>query len=160
MGYSPRVAVGSPEPGDRADRSLTGALAGKHWRFTLWSVPVSRPPPCGGSHAGRRAASRLGRHGGGVGGGGRTPARAAHPPPPGGGPGGRTLRRDAAPPPPARRCTSEPAPAAGPRGPAHPAAAPGAGRWAVRRVLDPRRRAARLPGGAAPRAGGRAAGAA
>src|SRR3954463_3206620 len=66
MGYSPRVAVGSPEPGDRADRSLTGALAGKHWRLTLWSVPVSRPPPCGGSHAGRRAAGRLG---GGAGGG-------------------------------------------------------------------------------------------
>src|SRR5690242_20009684 len=89
MGYSPRVAVGSPEPGDRADRSLTGALAGKHWRVTLWSVPVSRPPPRGGSHAGRRAASRLGRHGGCS--------------------GGRMLRRAAALHPPVRRCTSEPA---------------------------------------------------
>src|SRR4051794_41663757 len=88
MGYSPRGAVGSPEPGDRADRSLTGALAGKHWRFTLWSVPVSRPPPCGGSHAGRRAASRLGRHGGGSGGGKVPPGAAPHPPPPKGATGG------------------------------------------------------------------------
>ena len=43
----PLVAVGSPELGDRADRSLTGALAGKHWRFTLWSVAISRHLPCG-----------------------------------------------------------------------------------------------------------------
>src|SRR3954462_15306288 len=74
MGYSPRVAVGSPEPGDRADRSLTGALAGKHWRFTLWSVPVSRPPPCGGSHAGRRGAGRPGPPGGGAAGRGAASA--------------------------------------------------------------------------------------
>ena len=53
----PLVALGSPEPGDRADRSLTGAPGWPPWRFTLWSVGTSRRPPRGGSHAGRPAAS-------------------------------------------------------------------------------------------------------
>lgn len=60
---SPLMGVEAPELGDRTDRSLTGALAGKHWRYTLLSVAVSRHLPRDWSHGGRHTASIFGRHG-------------------------------------------------------------------------------------------------
>src|SRR3954451_1726334 len=57
MRSSPCVGRASSKPGDRADRSPTGTPAGEGWYVTLWSVPVARHMPCGGSHARPRGAS-------------------------------------------------------------------------------------------------------